>query len=135
MQRVKFIELGFKKNLDTLIVCLGILCLVIGLTSLFLFPSSKLSGLSGFSAVLVMFPQFKSFFYKRHIVWNKVGGNIKINTKSKHFLFSDIENVVFENEKLVLNRKNKSQMIFSLSNIHADDISKLKEIFNNKQLK
>ena len=135
MQRVKFIELGFKKNLDTLIVCLGILCLITGVTSLFLSPSSKLSSLSGFSAVLVMFPQFKIFFYKRHIVWNKVGGNIKINTKSKRFLFSDIENVVFENKKLVLNRKNKSQMNFSLSDIHADDISKLKEIFNNKQLK
>lgn len=135
MQRVKFIELGFKKNLDTLIVFIGILCLVIGVTSLFLSPSSKLSSLSGFSAVLVMFPQFKSFFYKRHIVWNKMGGNIKINTKSKRFLFSDIENVVFENKKLVLNQKNKSQMIFSLSDIHADDISKLKEIFNNKQLK
>lgn len=135
MQRVKFIELGFKKNFDTLIACIGILCLVIGVTSLFLFPSSRLSGLSGFSAALVMFPQFKSFFYKRHIVWNKMGGNIKINTKSKRFLFSDLENVVFTNEKLALNYKNKSQMNFSLSNIHEDDIHKLKEIFNNKQLK
>lgn len=135
MQRVKFIELGFKKNLNTLIVFIGILCLIIGMTSLFLLPSSKLSSLSGFSAALVMFPQFKSFFYKRHIVWNKMGGNIKINTKSKRFLFSDIENVVFENEKLVLNHKNKSQINFSLSDIHVDDISKLKEIFNSKQLK
>lgn len=135
MLRVKFIELGFKKNLDTLIVLIGILCLVIGLTSLFIFPSSKLSSLSGFSAALIMFPQFKGFFYKRHIVWNKMGGNITINTKSKHFVFSDIDNVVFENEKLILNRKNKSQIIFSLSNIHVDDINRLKEIFNKKQLK
>ena len=35
MKRIKFTELGFKKNIDTLIIIIGIICLIIGLIGVF----------------------------------------------------------------------------------------------------
>ena len=63
MKRIKFTELGFKKNLDTLIVVVGIICLVVGLIGLFVYPESKMGSLAAISASLTTFPQFKNYFF------------------------------------------------------------------------
>lgn len=131
MKRIKFTELGFKKNLDTLIVSIGIVCLIVGLVALFGYPNSKLSILAGFSAVLTTFPQIKTFFYKNHFVWNKRGGTLKINSKGKSIIFSDIECFELDENKLTLCKKNKTQMDYSLQEINKEDIHKLKEILES----
>ncbi|CAM3753591.1 hypothetical protein FLGE108171_13580 [Flavobacterium gelidilacus] len=128
MERIKFTELGFKKNLDTLIVVVGIICLVIGLIGVFVYPESKMGSLAAISASLTTFPQFKNLFFKNYFVWNKKGGNIKINSKSKSIAFSEVESFNFEENKLKITKKNKTQLEFSLNEINNEDIIKLKEI-------
>ena len=128
MKRIKFTELGFKKNFDTFIVILGIICLIIGLIGVFAFPESKFGSLAGLSAVLTTFPQFKSFFYKNYFVWNKKGGNLKINSKSKNIVFSELNSYEFSKNHLTLVKKNKTQLNFPLNDINSEDISNLKGI-------
>ena len=67
MKRIKFTELGFKKNLDTVIVIVGIICLVVGLIGIFIYPANKFGALAGMSAALTTFPQFKNFFFKNYL--------------------------------------------------------------------
>lgn len=128
MKRIKFTELGFKKNWNTLIVVAGIVCLIIGLIAVFGYIDRRYSGLAGFSAVLTTFPQLKSFFYKNSFVWNKKGGNIKINSKSKNIVFSEFYSFEINESQLLFTKKNKTQLEFSLNNINNDDIAKLKEV-------
>jgi hypothetical protein len=128
MKRIKFTELGFKKNLDTLIVIIGIICLVIGLIGIFAYPESKFGSLAGFSAVLITFPQFKIFFYENYFVWNKKGGNIKINYKRKNIIFTELKTFEFNKNQLLISKKNKNQLGFNLNEINSEDITKLKEI-------
>jgi len=125
MKRIKFTELGFKKNLDTLIVCIGIVFLIIGLLSFFGVFDKKLNFLSGLSATFVLYPQFKNWFYKNYIYWNKSGGNIKLNSKTFSFQFDKIKNVAIENEKLFIELKNGSSKEFSTKDIDVDDLNKL----------
>ena len=128
MKRIKFTELGFKKNLDTLIVVVGIICLVVGLIGLFVYPESKMGSLAAISASLTTFPQFKNYFFKNYFVWNKKGGSLKINSKSKSISFSEIDNFQFEEEKLILTKKNKNKFDFKLSDINVEDADNLKII-------
>ncbi len=125
MKRIKFTELGFKKNLDTLIMCLGFICIVIGLLSNFGLITDKLKILSGLSVLMVLYPQTKNFFYKNYIFWNKKGGSMKLNSKSFSFQFENIRNVTIENEKLFIELKNGSSKEFSTKNIDADNLNKL----------
>ena len=67
MKRIKFTELGFKKNLDTLFMCLGFICLVIGLISNFGLITDKLKILSGLSVLMILYPQTKNLFYRNYI--------------------------------------------------------------------
>lgn len=129
MKRIKFTELGFKKNLDTLIVCLGLICLFIGLISFFGFLNEKLQFLSSLSGLLVMYPMFKNFFYENYIYWNKKGGSLNLNSKSVSFQFKNIKNVTIENEKLFIELKNGSTKEFSTNNINQEDLSNLLMIF------
>lgn len=128
MKRIKFTELGFKKNLDTLIVVVGIICLVVGLIGLFVYPESKMGSLAAISASLTTFPQFKNYFFKNYFVWNKKGGSLKINSKSKSISFSELSTFKFNENQLSILKKNKTQLEFSLNNINNEDIIKLKEI-------
>lgn len=128
MKRIKFTELGFKKNWNTLIVVAGIVCLIFGLIAVFGYIDSRYSGLAGFSAALTTFPQLKSYFYKNSFVWNKKGGNIKINSKSKNIVFSEFYSFEINESQLLFTKKNKTQLEFSLNEINNDDITKLKEV-------
>lgn len=128
MKRMKFTELGFKKNLDTLIVVVGIICLVIGLICVFAYPESKFGSLAGLSAALTTYPQFKTFFYKNYFVWNKKGGILKINSKSKNIVFSELNSFEFSENQLTLIKKNKTQLNFFLYDINSEDIIKIKGI-------
>ena len=123
MKRMKFTELGFKKNLDTLIVVVGIICLVIGLICVFAYPESKFGSLAGLS-----YPQFKTFFYKNYFVWNKKGGILKINSKSKNIDFSELNSFEFSENQLTLIKKDKTQLNFFLYDINSEDIIKIKGI-------
>lgn len=125
MKRIKFTELGFKKNLDTLIVCLGFICLVLGLLSNFGLITEKLKILSGLSVLMVLYPQTKNFFYKNYIFWNKKGGSMKLNYKSFSFQFEDIKNIAIENEKLLIDLKNGSSKEFSTKDINQEDLNNL----------
>ncbi|BCY28222.1 hypothetical protein [Flavobacterium okayamense] len=125
MKRIKFTELGFKKNLDTLVVCVGLIFLVIGLIAVFGFLNQKLSGLAGLSTTLVLYPQFKNFFYKNYIFWNKRGGSMKLNSKSYSFQFDTIKEVEINNDKLFLDLKNGSIKEFSTKDINPDDLNYL----------
>jgi hypothetical protein len=131
MKRIKFTELGFKKNFDSLIVILGIVCLIIGLIAVFGFLNQRFSGLAGFSAVLTTFPQLKTYFYKNYFLWNKRGGTIKINSKGKSIVFNEIASFSIENDKLILFKKNKTQIEFPLKDINKEDIEKVGGILNN----
>jgi hypothetical protein len=131
MKRIKFTELGFKKNFDSLIVILGIVCLIIGLIGVFGFLNQRFSGLAGFSAVLTTFPQLKTYFYKNYFLWNKKGGTIKINSKGKSIVFNEIASFSIENDKLILFKKNKTQIEFPLKDINKEDIEKVGGILNN----
>ena len=128
MKRIKFTELGFKKNFDTLVVVIGIICLVVGLIGIFIYPESKFGALAAISASLTTFPQFKNFFFKNYFVWNKKGGNIKINSKSKNIIFSELKCFEFNENQLLISKKNKNQLGFNLNEINTEDITKLKEI-------
>jgi hypothetical protein len=128
MKRIKFTELGFKKNFDTVIVFIGIICLVIGLVGIFILHESKMGSLGGFSAVLITFPQLKNFFYENYFVWNKKGGSIKINSKSKKIIFSELKTFEFNKKQLLISKKNKNQLGFNLNEINSEDITKLKDI-------
>lgn len=131
MKRIKFTELGFKKNIDTLIVITGIVCLIIGLIGVFGFLDQRLSGLAGFSAVLTTFPQLKTYFYKNYFLWNKIGGTIKINSKGKLIVFKEIASYLVENEKLIILKKNKTQLDFPLTDINKEDIQKIEVILKS----
>lgn len=129
MKRIKFTELGFKKNLDTLFMCLGFICLVIGLISNFGLITDKLKILSGLSVLMILYPQTKNLFYRNYIFWNKKGGGMKLNSKSFSFQFDNIRNVAIENENLHINLKNGSTKDFSIKNINVDDLNYLLMIF------
>ncbi|MDD3005764.1 hypothetical protein [Flavobacterium sp.] len=131
MKRIKFTELGFKKNFDSLIVIVGIVCLIIGLIAVFGFLNQRFSGLAGFSAVLTTFPQLKTYFYKNYFLWNKRGGTIKINSKGKTIVFNKTESYLIENDKIILFKKNKTHIEFSLKDINKEDIEKVEGILNN----
>ncbi len=128
MKRIKFTELGFKKNLDTLIVVIGIICLVVGFVGIFIYPESKYGSLAGLSAGIINYPLLKTLFYKNYFYWNKKGGSLKINSKSKSISFSEIDNFQFEEEKLILTKKNKNKFDFKLSDINVEDVDNLKII-------
>lgn len=128
MKRIHFTELGFKKNFDTFIMILGVICLIIGLVAVFGFLNSRLAGLAGFSAVLTTFPQMRTYFYKNYFLWNKRGGQIKVNSKSKRLIFNEIESFQLENNNLILLKKNNSHLEFQLNDINQDDIKKLEQI-------
>ena len=132
MTKIKFTELGFKKNLDSLIVILGIVCLIIGLIAVFGFLDQRLSSLAGFfSAVLTTFPQLKTYFYKNYFLWNKRGGTIKINSKSKSIIFKEIASYSVENDKLIILKKNKTHLDFPLKDIDKEDIEKIEGILKS----
>lgn len=131
MTKIKFTELGFKKNLDSLIVILGIVCLIIGLIAVFGFLDQRLSSLAGFSAVLTTFPQLKTYFHKNYFLWNKRGGTIKINSKSKSIIFKEIASYSIENDKLIILKKNKTHLNFSLKDIYKEDIGKIEGILKS----
>ncbi|MGV7104954.1 hypothetical protein [Flavobacterium sp. U410] len=124
MKRIKFTELGFKKNYNTLIFCIGFIFLVIGNLATFEIINSKLKILNGISILLIFYPQAKNLFYKNYIYWNAKGGNIRLNSKSCSFEFENIRNVEINNEKLVLVMRNKSKE-FSINDINKDDVNKL----------
>lgn len=128
MKRIHFTELGFKKNFDTFIMILGVICLIIGLVAVFGFLNSRLAGLAGFSAVLTTFPQMRTYFYKNYFLWNKRGGQIKVNSKSKRLIFNEIASFQLENNNLILLKKNNSHLEFQLNDINQDDIKKLEQI-------
>ena len=128
MKRIHFTELGFKKNFDTFIMILGVICLIIGLVAVFGFLNSRLAGLAGFSAVLTTFPQMRTYFYKNYFLWNKRGGQIKVNSKSKRLIFNKIASFQLENNNLILLKKNNSHLEFQLNDINQDDIKKLEQI-------
>ncbi|WP_339887694.1 hypothetical protein [uncultured Flavobacterium sp.] len=128
MKRIKFTGLGFKKNLDTVIVIIGIICLIIGLIAGFGYIDNRYMGLGGLSTIFTLYPQYKSLFYKNHFIWNKKGGNIKINSKSKNIIFSELDSFEFSESQLIIAKKNKTQLDFSLNDINHEDIRKLKEI-------
>ena len=128
MKRIHFTELGFKKNFDTFIMILGVICLIIGLVAVFGFLNSRLAGLAGFSAVLTTFPQMRIYFYKNYFIWNKRGGQIKVNSKSKRLIFNEIASFQLENNNLILLKKNNSHLEFQLNDINQDDIKKLEQI-------
>ena len=130
MKRLKFIELGFKKNFDTLIVVVGVICLIIGLIAGFGFANERLLSLAGFSAVLTTFPQFRNLFYNNSFLWNKKGGNLKINSKSKNIVFSELDSFKFNENQLSISKKNKTKLEFNLADIHDEDISKLEAILD-----
>lgn len=130
MKRIKFTELGFKKNFDTLIVIVGIICLAIGIIGIFAYPESKFGALAGLSAFFTTYPQLKKIFYKNYFVWNKIGGNIKINSKSKNIVFSEIESFQQDENKLTIINKNKNHLEFSLNDINLDDINNLNGILS-----
>jgi hypothetical protein len=131
MKRIKFTELGFKKNFDSVVVIVGIICLIIGLIAVFGFLNQKFSGLAGFSAVLTTFPQLKTYFYKNYFLWNKRGGTIKINSKSKTLVFKEIASHSIEDDVLTIFKKNKTQLDFPLKDINKEDIEKVEGILNN----
>lgn len=131
MTKIKFTELGFKKNIDTFIVILGIVCLIIGLIAVFGFLNQRFSGLAGFSAVLTTFPQLKTYFYKNYFLWNKRGGTIKINSKSKTIVFKEIVSIVIKNDTLIILKKDKTQLDFLLTDIEKKDIEKIEEILKS----
>lgn len=131
MKRIKFTELGFKKNIDTLIVIIGIVCLIIGLIGVFGFLNQRFSGLAGFSAVLTTFPQLRTYFYKNYFLWNKRGGIIKINSKSKSLVFKEIASYSIENDKLIILKKNKTHLDFPLKDIDKKDIEKIDGILKS----
>lgn len=128
MKRIKFTELGFKKNLDTLIVIIGIICLVIGLIGVFLYPESKFGSLAGLSTAFTLYPHYKSFFYESYFCWNKKGGSFKINSKRKNIVFSELKTFEFNKNQLLISKKNKNQLGFNLNEVNSEDITKLKEI-------
>lgn len=125
MKRIKFTELGFKKNLDSLIVIIGFILFIIGFTALFGIFNEKLSSLAGLAALLILYPQTKNFFFKNYIFWNKKGGSMKLNYKSFSFQFEDIKNIAIENEKLLIDLKNGSSKEFSIIDINQEDLNNL----------
>ena len=131
MKRIKFTELGFKKDFDSLIVILGIICLVIGLIAVFGYLDQRLSGLAGFSAVLTTFPQLRTYFYKNYFLWNKRGGTIKINSKNKSIVFKEIISYSIEDDKLIIIEKNKTKLDFLLTDINKEDVEKIEGIFKS----
>lgn len=131
MKKIKFTELGFKKNIDTLIVIIGVVCLIIGIIGVFGFLNQRFSGLAGFSVVLTTFPQLKTYFYKNYFLWNKRGGTIKINSKGKTIIFKEIASYSIENDKLIILKKNKTQLDFPLTDIHKEDIQKIEGILKS----
>mgnify|MGYP000149031972 CR=1 FL=1 len=135
MKRIKFTELGFKKNIDTLIIIIGIICLIIGLIGVFGFLNQRFSGLAGLSAVLTTFPQLRTYFYKNHFLWNKRGGTIKINSKSKTIVFKDIASHEIENNMLIILNKDKTRLDFPLNDINLEDIKKLEIILKSHIIK
>ncbi|MFD2908172.1 hypothetical protein ACFSX9_05430 [Flavobacterium ardleyense] len=128
MKRIKFTELGFKKNFDTLIAVLGFVLFIIGMVASLGYSDEKYATLVSLSAIFILFPHIKNFFYKNYFLWNKKGGNIKINSKSKNIVFSELDFYEFNENKLSMIKKNKTNLEFSLLDIHQEDILKLKEI-------
>ena len=128
MKRIKFTELGFKKNLNTLIPVIGLVLFIIGIIAFLGYIDEKYSTLVGLSAIFTMFPQFRTYFNKNYFLWNKRAGQIKVNSKAKRLIFKEIASVQFENDNLKLLKKDNTYLDFPLNDINQEDIKKLEQI-------
>ncbi|MFD2908173.1 hypothetical protein ACFSX9_05440 [Flavobacterium ardleyense] len=128
MKRIKFTELGFKKNLNTLIPVFGLVLFILGIIAFLGYIDEKYSALAYLSILFTSFPQMRTNFYKNYFIWNKSDAQIKVNSKAKQILFKEISSVQFENNNLILLKKDNTQLDFPLKNINLEDIKKLEEI-------
>lgn len=128
MKRIKFTALGFKMNFNTLIVVIGLVLFILGIIAFLGYIDEKYSTLVGLSAIFTMFPQFRTYFYKNYFLWNKRGGQIKVNSKAKRLIFKEIASVQFENDNLILLKKDTTHLDFPLKGINQQDIIKLETI-------
>ena len=128
MKRIKFTALGFKMNFNTLIVVTGLMLFILGIIAFLGYIDEKYSTLVGLSAIFTMFPQFRTYFYKNYFLWNKRGGQIKVNSKAKRLIFKEIASVQFEDDNLIVLKKDNTHLDFPLKDINQQDIIKLETI-------
>ena len=62
MKRIKFTELGFKKNLNGLITVIGLIISLLGLMAFFSQVYEKFWGLLNVGVLILLFPQLKNLF-------------------------------------------------------------------------
>lgn len=128
-KRIKFTELGFKKNADTFIVVLGILLVFISIVLFFYDFQNKLSIFPALLIALMYFPIYKNYCYKNFFYWNKVGGTLRIDSKRVRFNFFEIDSIFLNQNTFSIIEKNNNTFDFNISKIEPKDTIKLVQLF------
>ncbi len=112
------------------IFLLSVICFIIGIFEPIEFSNKDLNKYTmkiGF--LLQAFYFSRMFWYKNYIQWNKKSANLRINSFwGKSLTFDQIRATEFNEDKLIITKKNGKKITLDLNEIAESDKEKLNEI-------
>ena len=135
MKRIKFDNLSKDWKLRLLII-FSIIFLFIGIFEIPIFNNSRFNELLikiGFLFQVLFFGRM--FVYKNYVQWNKKGIYIKVNRfLGTNLSFDDIAKIDYQNDIILIKKKNDKEIPINLHNIHPSDTLNLFEIIRINSL-
>ena len=135
MKRIKFDNLSKDWKLRLLII-FSINFLFIGIFEIPIFNNSRFNELLikiGFLFQVLFFGRM--FVYKNYVQWNKKGIYIKVNRfLGTNLSFDDIAKIDYQNDTILIKKKNDKEIPINLHNIHPSDTLNLFEIIRINSL-
>lgn len=135
MKRIKFDNLSKDWKLRLLII-FSIIFLFIGIFEIPIFNNSRFNELLikiGFLFQVLFFGRM--FVYKNYVQWNKKGIYIKVNRfLGTNLSFDDIAKIDYQNDTILIKKKNDKEILINLHNIHPSDTLNLFEIIRINSL-
>lgn len=135
MKRIKFDNLSKDWKLRLLII-FSIIFLFIGIFEIPIFNNSRFNELLikiGFLFQVLFFGRM--FVYKNYVQWNKKGIYIKVNRfLGTNLSFDDIAKIDYQNDTILIKKKNDKEIPINLHNIHPSDTLNLFEIIRINSL-
>ena len=135
MKRIKFDNLSKDWKLRLLII-FSIIFLFIGIFEIPIFNNSRFNEFLikiGFLFQVLFFGRM--FVYKNYVQWNKKGIYIKVNRfLGTNLSFDDIAKIDYQNDTILIKKKNDKEILINLHNIHPSDTLNLFEIIRINSL-
>ena len=135
MKRIKFDNLSENWKLKLLVIC-SIIFLFLGIFEISVFNDSSLN--KSFIKIGFLFQVLffgRMFVYKNYVQWNKKGIYIKVNRfLGTNLSFDDIAKIDYQNDTILIKKKNDKEILINLHNIHPSDTLNLFEIIRINSL-